>query len=394
METQRINDLLHRYLHKTATPAEREELFLLVQSLKNDAPLEEVLSGIDVSLLPPVSLPEEAGREMLEAILRVEPVAPVAMAPVHRVHFLRKWRWAVAVVLVLGVALAFWMNRKDGTTPDMVKMDVRDVVPGKEGAVLTLADGSQVVLDSMGNGLVATQHGAQAVIRNGQLVYEPTQQTSGEVLYNTMTTPRGRQFQVMLPDGSKAWLNCASSIRFPTVFSGQQRVVEVTGEVYLEVAKNAARPFIVQLPNQSSIEVLGTSFNINAYEDEPTVKTTLLEGAIQYKRGTEVQKLVPGDQVQDDAQARNGLRKKQVEDIEEIVAWKNGYFSFSGTNFSTIMRQLARWYNVEVVVSGALPARSFSASVSRNISLENLLKAMEVYGIRSSYENGRVVITP
>jgi transmembrane sensor len=201
----------------------------------------------------------------------------------RRISFLRRYWVAASVLLLLGLGAYLWYQ--DNSQPQSLTSDnknlPKNILPGRDGAILTLADGRQVVLDSLGNGVIAMQSGTEVVLQDGQLAYDPTESTSGEVAYNTMSTPKGRQFSLRLPDGTRVWLNAASSIRYPTTFVGTERKVELLGEAYFEVTKNINMPFRVNVNNRAQVEVLGTSFNVNAYEDEANISATLLEGSVK-----------------------------------------------------------------------------------------------------------------
>jgi ferric-dicitrate binding protein FerR (iron transport regulator) len=212
--------------------------------------------------------------------------------------------------------------------------------------------------------------------------------------YNTIATPRGGQYQLVLADGSKVWLNASSGLRYPTAFTGKERRVELTGEGYFEVAKNASMPFHVQV-NQMDVEVLGTHFNINAYDDESAVKTTLLEGSVKVvKRETANVKenpivLQPGQQAE--MKPHSPLAINHSPNIEEVMAWKNGLFQFKAAGIETVLRQAARWYDVEFVYKGNIPEK-FSGQISRSANAEQLLKILELTGKVKFEINGKTII--
>jgi len=218
-----------------------------------------------------------------------------------------------------------------------------------------------MVLDSLGNGLLATQQGTKVVLNNGQLSYQAANTTTATGAWNTINTPRGRQFKVALPDGTQVWLNAASSIRYPVAFTGKERKVEINGEAYLEVAKNTSMPFIVQA-NDVEVLVLGTHFNINSYSDEEAIKTTLLEGAVKVSTGAATALLTPGKQA---AISTGSGMNVQAADIEQVVAWKNGVFNFQNATLEQVMRQLARWYDIEIVYEKDIPHIEFEGDFNR-----------------------------
>jgi ferric-dicitrate binding protein FerR (iron transport regulator) len=286
----------------------------------------------------------------------------VESAPaVHRVHFLRRWRWAAAsIILLLGVvAYLLLQTGKVDQDKNLAATDSVEIQPGKSGAILTLADGSRVSLDSIQNGVIALQGGARAKVVNGTLLYEGKGQ---EMLYNTMSTPKGRLFQVTLPDGTGVWLNAASSIRYPTAFTGTERRVEITGEIYFEVKKDI-RPFIVSADNRAEVTVLGTSFNVNSYSNEAGVKATLLEGAVS-----------------------KGVA------LEKVMAWKAGLFNFEDVSLDEAMRQLERWYDIEVVYEKGIPNIELDGEMSKDITLNGLMNVLKELGVRYRLEGRRLTI--
>ena len=260
-------------------------------------------------------------------------------------------------------------------------------MPGRDNAILTLSDGTTIVLDSAANGTLAKEGAMQIAKQNGQISYTGTAKAAVPV-YNTISTARGNQYQVVLADGSNVWLNAASSIRFPAAFSGSERRVQITGEAYFEVAHNAAAPFKVDV-NGMEITVLGTHFNVNAYSDEASVKTTLLEGAVKLAKGTAAGVLKPGQQAALGNDGKFAIRSDV--DLDETVAWKNGVFIFNRRSLQNIMRQISRWYDVEVVYEGN-PGGTFSGVVSRQENISQVLKIMEVNGVRFKLDGRKIIV--
>ena len=301
---------------------------------------------------------------------------------------------ASLIIFISGAAIYFALRTpKDNTiakaSPQQLK---NEAAPGGNKAILTLSDGSAIILDDAKNGQVAQQGGTQiAKLANGQLVYNALDNKLAEVVFNTLTTPRGGQFKLTLPDGSEVWLNAASSIKYPTAFIGNERKVEISGEAYFEIAHNAAKPFKVSV-NGMEVKVLGTHFNINAYNDEASVKTTLLEGSVSLSEGGAVTTLKPGQQ----AQLRNGGNIKVINnvDIDQVVAWKNGYFSFNRSGLQTVMRQLARWYDVEISYEGKIPERQFGGKIDRNSNLSEVLKILEESKVHFRIEEKKIIVRP
>jgi len=293
-----------------------------------------------------------------------------------------------------------YYERKSGTPAKEIASTQANIVPGSNKAILTLSNGQKVQLNS---DTVATINDGKLAIKNknGELSYND----SKEVVMNTMETPNGGQYQITLSDGTKVWLNAASSITYPTAFNGESRNVKITGEVYMEVAKDRKHPFIVDVAGTSKVEVLGTSFNINAYSDEGVIKTTLVEGSVRVgASGAVLAKndiiLKPGQQAiaatstGGQAASGAGITVKDAVDIEQTLAWRNGLFDFSDADIKTIMRQIARWYNLEVAYEGNIPKREFSGKISRNTNLSDVLKILEQSSIHFRFENRKIIVTP
>jgi hypothetical protein len=319
-------------------------------------------------------------------------------------------RYAAAIIILLGAGVYFLQGKHSPRVASVKHPTPKiDVAPGRQGAILTLADGSTVVLDSLGNGLVATQSGTKVLLHNGQLAYNADGSSSSQMAYNRMATPKGRQFQLVLPDGTKVWLNAASSLRYPTIFSNKERTVEITGEAYFEVAKlvnpstGQRVPFNVKVNDQTEIQVLGTHFNINSYDDENTVNTTLLEGSVRIVSRGEKAVLVPGQQAQvampsavkDQTQGAPGIKIVPDANVEKVMAWKNGVFDFQDASLEEVMRQLQRWYNIDVVYEKGVPKLEFIGRMGRDLSLASVLNGLEMSKVHFRIEEGRrLVILP
>ena len=307
--------------------------------------------------------------------------------------FRKKWLPYAAAILVLAIAGALFFfsgNQKQIDSNNKIAQSTStEIQPGKEGAILTLDDNTTVVLDSLGNGVITNKNGTKVLLRNGQLLYQ-ADKTQAIVAYNTMTTPKGRQFQLVLSDGTKVWLNAASSIRYPTVFNGKERKVEITGEAYFEVARNTSSPFKVKVNEQTEIEVLGTHFNINSYENEESINTTLLEGSVKVKNSGGTIVLKPGQQAR-----VNGEEKIKVlsdVDVEKVMAWKNGVFNFTDATLQEVMRQLERWYDIEVVYEKGVPNLEFYGKMGKDLSLQAVLSGLEKSDVHFRIEDGRKLV--
>jgi transmembrane sensor len=314
--------------------------------------------------------------------------------PVHKtIPLWRKYAVAASVVLILSIGGIYFFNQRqplEKIVEPQAKRFKNDVDPGGNKAMLTLADGSKISLDDAVNGKIAQQSGI--TIRktaDGQLVYDIAKDASSNKApqFNTISTPRGGQYQVVLPDGTKVWLNAASKLKFPSSFAQlADRKVELSGEAYFEVTKDKKRPFIVEAANQE-VQVLGTHFNVNAYAEGSATKTTLLEGSVKLKSNAKDYLLRPGQQ----AIVGSTVRIDEV-DTEDAVAWKNGNFIFTDNDIKTVMSTLERWYDIEVVYEGSISSIGFNAEISRDRTLIQVLKALEKTGNVQFRIDGRRVI--
>jgi ferric-dicitrate binding protein FerR (iron transport regulator) len=374
MSDDRLKYLLEQYASDVSTPEETRELFGWIRKSKDDMLLKEKIKELWAGYENGKQLPDLDWDEIYRKIINT----PV----IEKKHV---WfQVAAAAVIIAVVSVGSYFIFSDYSTKPVAKTATQqqlknDVQPGGNKAILTLANGAQIVLDSAGNGAL-TQQGNTKIIKldNGQLSYNALNEKPDQVLYNTISTPRGGQYQVVLADGSKVWLNAASSLRFPTYFTGNGREVTLTGEGYFEVAHDATKPFKV-LANGVEINVLGTHFNINAYQDEATIKTTLLEGSVEVEKGAASKTIMPGEQAQIQNHD-NSLDPKimvQSVDVDATVAWKNGRFIFHGNNIQSVMRQLARWYDVEVSYQGNVTDEEFVGVINRS-RYENISEILDM----------------
>ena len=375
-----MSHLFKRYYEKTASETEVQELMQWMADPANEAELTRLMregwEGLAPGETPISSLKSEA---MLNKIL---PAGRVVELPV--VNRFRFWpRVAAAAVIVLLLSAGAYMlvhkQPKELAAGSAHAAPKSDVMPGGNKAVLTLANGATIVLDSAGKGLLAKQ-GATVVnkIQDGQLVYNHAGEENGAIGYNTVATPRGGQYQVVLPDGSRVWLNAASSLRFPTAFAGKERNVELTGEAYFEIEKNRDKPFRVMV-NGMQVEVLGTHFNVMAYDEEATVKTSLLEGRVKVSRDGKSELLLPSQQASlDKAHSRLSIDKNA--DMDKAVAWKNGLFDFEDDDIETIVRQLVRWYDIKAAYPGGVPKQHFTGYIRRQVPVSQVLHMLELAG--------------
>lgn len=324
------------------------------------------------------------------------PLTPlVQLSPARRQWWLGA---AASIILLLGAGTWFlFLKRPEqqiARLPPQQERFHNDIAPGGNKAILTLGNGSTIILDSAHNGTLSQQGGSNVIKRtDGELAYAPTgsgkhlPSTPGkhEVVYNMISTPRGGQYKLSLPDGSSIWLNAASSIRYPTEFSGKERQVEIRGEAYFDIAPDASKPFTV-LVNGMKVDVLGTQFNINAYNDEAVIKTTLLKGSVRVTAGKATTLLTPGDQAQVNSgpgSTKSGgpgsIKLIKASDTDEAVAWMHGVFKFNQVTIGPLMSAIARWYDVDLNYEGKITSH-FILTIPRNVTVANVLKILEQTG--------------
>lgn len=296
------------------------------------------------------------------------------------------WWWAAAALLPL--MGSFWLLHQPAPKPVAVKLHekIMPVKPGANVATLTLANGRVITLDDAPEGKLA-ETGNSSISKNQQgLSYTANGQQRTPTI-NTIAVPRGGQYQLTLSDGTRVWLNSESSLTFPDIFNGSDRKLMLSGEAYFEVSKDDTKPFTVQTA-QATVHVLGTSFNMSAYKDEKLIKATLVDGAIRLSNETASTLLSPGEQ---GIITATGIEKKRV-NINQEIAWKSGYFVFRNNTIQEIMRQISRWYNVQIAYSGDIPQGTFGGTYSRSKDLEELLNGLELTGLVHFKIEGRTLI--
>jgi transmembrane sensor len=346
--------------------------------------------------------------EKLEALFRADGVwmdleitVKTPVVPADRPRGDRWWRYAIAVCVLTATAGITYLFRANHPPAAVIGAPATspDVQPGGDKATLTLADGHIITLDSTANGILTNQGNTQIAKQNGELAYHATPSEKPMPLtFNVLTTPKAGQFTLSLPDGTRVWLNNASSLRYPVWFGGDSREVELSGEAYFEVAKDATHPFRVHIHNSSAgteggtIEVLGTSFNIMAYADENAERATLVDGSIRYAHGKSSTLLKSDDQSVLDT--KGDLQTLHHVNVEEIIAWKNGYFHFDHTSLETTMRQLSRWYDVSVVYQGKIAPQEFIGKIQRNMPLSTVLNGLEGEHVHFLLAGKQVTVTP
>ncbi len=389
MDKTDLLDILRKYKNGKASKEEIEFLYAYYDLFDTQQDVLESLTATEVNAL------KQEIRAGIDEKLQEEPVGIV-----RTINTRYKWLAAASVLLFISITTFWYINRKTDEAVNLANTEQKttkpvDIAPGSNQAILTLGDGSSIALDDKANGIITQQEGALVKkTDDGHVVYDAGKNAIAAI--NTITTPNGGQYRLTLADGTNVWLNAASSIKFPTKFTGNTREVEITGEVYFEVAKDKLRSFNVVSQNQV-IEVLGTHFNVNTYKDEPAEKTTLLEGSIKVSRIRNLLKdesttrvLKPGQQ----SVLTNSKVAFRVQstDMEEAVAWKNGYFKFDKVDIQTIMRQVARWYNVEVEYRGGISEDLFVGKIARSENVSGVLRILELSKIKTSIEGRKIIV--
>ncbi|ASZ14125.1 DUF4974 domain-containing protein [Chitinophaga pendula] len=376
MSKDRINYLLQRYYTDAATTAEQEELWASLHQEQQAPALQDALDDL-IREAPPIrQMDATTAADILQSILK--------QAPATR-H--RYWqRWAAAATLLGAVALGVYLLREPTNTHFVYQQPTNNstIKPGGNKAILILDDGSQLALQGADSSQIARQSGAALQGDSGLLAYNG----KGPVHYHEIRTPAGGQYSVVLPDGSRAFLNAASSLRYPTAFTGNQRAVTMTGEVYFDITPAVNAPFSVKV-GSAEVNVLGTAFNIMAYTDEPAIRTTLVQGAVLVRQGETASHLLPGQQA---ILNSAGQLKISRADVSQAIAWKEGVFEFN-QDIHDIMRQIARWYDVEIMYEGEIKERSYIATISRNESIDQVLsKLQEAGGVHFRIEGKKVIV--
>jgi transmembrane sensor len=439
-----FEELLQKYINQTCSPAEVDELFAMVENGGAGVAGNELLKQHFQKGLQPTGYTDDALRQRLQSRFELVKKQIAGEEPAAKSRNL-VWRWmaAAAIIVLTGCGIWYWLLTQNHAIPTSHQQ--AEVQPGSDRAILTLADGKTISLDSSIHGTIGRQGQTDINQRGGQLIYDASKAPSDAEIYNTLSTPRGGQYQLTLPDGSKVWLNAASSIRFSAMFNDSARVVYITGEVYFEVTpsislkgrvKGEKIPFIVKLPPSfggagggpgAQINVTGTHFNVNAYEDEPFIATTLLEGSVKVmkcatangkrqsafarasadktaKNAEPSVDLKPGEQAilarASSPRLRNAtdgqaLTIDHSPNLEQVMAWKNGLFSFDGVELKTMMRQLSRWYDVDVTFAPGAPVTElFNGAIQRSLQLSQVLTGMDAMGIHVKREGKQLIVMP
>lgn len=376
MTQQETDQLIEKYLNGSATPHEQR----LIENWYASQSEKQLLSDTDNFEHLQAELFEKT---LIRANLSIQKTTT------------RLWpriAAAASILLALGISVYFYQKKQPVLTAAVPhkQLPAHDVLPGGNKAILTLASGQQIQLTGARNGRLATDHDVQIDKKaDGQIAYQGGAADAGKLSYNTMTTPRGGQYNITLADGTKVFLNAASSITYPTAFTGNDRTVKLNGEAYFEVAHNTLKPFRV-VSNGQTIEVLGTHFNVHSYPDEPIVKTTLLEGSVKIISGSNIAKLKPGQQSRLNITAQQACISVSDVDTDEAIAWKNGLFEFKDSSIKEVMQNAARWYDLDVTYSDQASDIKITGSMSRNVNLSGLINLLQFEGAKFSI-NGKTI---
>lgn len=388
MDNAILEKLLQKYLLGTADEVEVQQLMEWYNSFDDEMVIVKTASLDEEKEL------YERLHSKVDGILGGQLNNKPPVIKLERKH--RYWEVAAAFIILL---MGLWFGRSYlPKNEEHVQVAERIIQPGQEGAILTLADGKKIYLDSSKNGNIATEGSGTVIKKGAQVIYAPVNSVANApITYNTMSTPKGREFELILPDNTKVWLNAASSIKFPTAFNNQPRIVEVSGEAYFEVAhqmdnKGKRVPFIVHT-SKMTIQVLGTHFDVNAYGDEPYTRTTLLEGSVAASKigSDKIIKIVPGEQAFISNGASDEMNVRQV-DVNKAVAWKNGLFQFDDDQLQAILRQVSRWYNVDIECAEQKKDLRFNGIISKRSNVKSILDLLSATGVVNfKMENGKLI---
>lgn len=388
MNQNRLEELLRLFVDGEISREEYGQLFDYIGSNPDDEELNIAVDSVFRNAKTFSSLKIEDREQIFQNIIRnkhfvIDSYDQAEINPKYSYRFWYQPGIAASIIILFTIGFYFFSNRTpvQKVAIKIVEPKVEVIAPGDDRAILTLSDGSKIILEDAKNGILANQAGVSIQkTSDGKLLYSfsnsantVTPQSEESVLYNKIETPVGGKYQINLPDGSKVWLNSSSSLRFSALFNGNTREVELSGEAYFDVSENKSKPFKVITKDQI-VEVLGTQFNINSYSDEGSIKTTLIEGSVKIIYKDKVVLLSPGQQFQ----PKETLAKVVEADTEEVVAWKDGYFVFKNEDIRSIMRKLSRWYNVEVSYSGNIPEVGFGGNISRSKDISEVLDVLQL----------------
>jgi len=395
MNKQRLEYLFQKYFDKTASQSEREELFQHL-SVAPDEEISSLMKNVyDTDKNETVSSLPDKGEEVLNAVFAKTNTNRIDSFSAKSIKRGRSWfKYAsIAALLLISFTLGIFSYKVNFKTSDSSQKELTDIIePGGNKAVLILANGATIDLDNVSNGEIANEMGVRiSKTTDGHLVYDLSKSSDSQniqLAYNTIKTPRGGQYQIVLPDGSKVWLNAESSLKYPTIFAEERRV-ELKGEGYFEIMRDENSPFIVSTDRQD-VTVLGTHFNINSYKENQVIKTTLLEGSVKISNShakkhdaTFSKILKPGEQ----AVVNQDAIKVSKVNVSNAIAWKNGLFRFENTNIKEVMEEFSRWYDVEVEFEGTIPDIKLWGSVYRNVSASEALDILGYFNLKYRIKN-------
>ena len=391
-------ELLKRYLDNTITSTEAEELFAMLKnsSFEENNEVEQIMSSYYQNSFanPPIHSTQNSRENLDKLLKKINADQRNKRAPIKLINT-KWWMAAASIIILLGVGIYFTFFNEMQAPVELAKSLPIDIeAPKANKAIITLSNGQQILVDSISNGQVTT-HDNMLITKNskGEIIYSG-KDNNGAIAYNTLYNPRGSKVQtITLADGTRVWLNAASSLRYPVAFSGKERTVELSGEGYFEVAHNAQKPFHVAV-NNVNVQVLGTHFNVNAYEDELEIKTTLLEGSVKINSADKSAIIKPGEQAVVSS-LKNKLKEGisiRATDVEDVVAWKNGFFAFRHSDLNEILKQLSRWYDIEVVYNGKIEKQEFTGKLDRSLVLSDVLKILDRTGVRFKIEEGKKLV--
>lgn len=388
METNELIQLLKKYNAGLCTPEEKsrlEQWYLSFEWSKHPEFPATVMQDF-----------KDTAWNNLQATIDNQSIQTNPLGTRHKP--VRRWWYysaAASILIVISISLYLYWDNKSQKNPAITgtgeNISQLSGLPGTSKASLEMGDGSVITLDSMAVRELTTDDGTIINKQHGTITYKNNTETTGKVAYNTLRIPRGGEYELVLPDGSKVWMNAASSLKFPTRFTGKERIVYLTGEAYFEVAKNSRQPFKVMVEKEMEVQVIGTHFNVMAYADETAIKTTLAEGKVNIRTHTSTTSLLPAEQ----AVLKRASRETEVKkvDVDKEIAWKNGMIEFHDDDLPSIMRQLSRWYDVDVSFESEIPAATYSGSIPRKAILPDVMRILSIAGIKYKLNNKQLIIT-
>ena len=406
MSQQRLQELLDKLLHNDCTAAEKQELFQLIETVHDEPQLQDVLEDAWMRYNQPSHVvAEDRSAAILKNILNENQAVPLRRKR-------KLWPYmaaaSVAGLIGLGIYRLSLPTAKAPAKPDIAAITNEVKAPDKSKATLTLAGGQQIFLDQAQSGTLATENGMRVIKeKDGQLVYEKTGAGNTQTAYNVLNNPRGsRVVTLTLPDGTRIWMNAGTSLTYPTAFAANERKVTLTGEAYFEVKPLTPKggeekiPFIVKIftskGDEGEVKVLGTHFNVKAYDDEANTKVTLLEGSVsvgkrQRAKGKEESVMLkPGEQTTL-SQTSHPSHPIPVQ-TDAVMAWKNGLFDYKRSDITEVLRDAARWYDIDIVYAGNRPNDTFTGGIDRTATLTELLTILQMTGLRFKLEGRKLTV--